>query len=201
MAARQSWCWHNDFQSQAVSRPTMAAMTVDVETEYYEIGKGERAYGVFSPFSWNEEYEGLLFSIGGDGKAYTVILEARPSGDTYQSNLYFARFATRVGFGRVGNFCSVEYFMNRQVQCFQISIDLFYAFESSNLQGIQLIEIIVLNTMQFRIPFSAFRPVKPKDPPLDPFLVHTLRIQFEPRKQVFYFLAWATFSLSLACSL
>jgi hypothetical protein len=148
-----------------------------------------------------DRYEGLLFSIGGDGKAYIVILEAGPSGDTSQSKLYFARFTTRVGFGRVGNFRSVKYFINRQVQCLQISIDLFYAFESSNNQGMQLFEIIVLNTMQFRIPFSAFRPVKPEDPPLDPFLVHTLRIRFEPRKQVCYFLARVTFALSLGCSL
>lgn len=82
-----------------------------------------------------DRYEGLLLSIGGDGKGYIVILEAGPSGDTSQSKLYFARFTTRVGFGR------------------------------------------------FRIPFSAFRPVKPEDPSLDPFLVHTLRIRFEPRKQ------------------
>ncbi|PSS07216.1 NADH:ubiquinone oxidoreductase intermediate-associated protein 30 protein [Actinidia chinensis var. chinensis] len=34
-----------------------------------------------------------------------------------------------------------------------------------------------------RIPFSSFRPVKPDDPPLDPFLVHTLTIRFEPRRQ------------------
>lgn len=82
-----------------------------------------------------DRYEGLLFSIGGDAKGYIVILEAGPSGDTSQSKLYFARFTTRVGFGR------------------------------------------------FRIPFSAFRPVRSEDPPLDPFLVHTLRVRFEPRKQ------------------
>ncbi|KAI8544869.1 hypothetical protein RHMOL_Rhmol08G0328300 [Rhododendron molle] len=34
-----------------------------------------------------------------------------------------------------------------------------------------------------RIPFSSFRPVKADDPPLDPFLVHTLTIRFEPRRQ------------------
>jgi len=33
------------------------------------------------------------------------------------------------------------------------------------------------------VPFSAFRPVNPQDPPLDPFLVHTLTIRFEPKKQ------------------
>jgi uncharacterized glyoxalase superfamily metalloenzyme YdcJ len=34
------------------------------------------------------------------------------------------------------------------------------------------------------VPFSAFRPVKPDDLPLDPFLVHTMTIRFEPRRQV-----------------
>ncbi|KAK9124806.1 hypothetical protein Sjap_014408 [Stephania japonica] len=34
-----------------------------------------------------------------------------------------------------------------------------------------------------RIPFSSFRPVNPDDPPIDPFLVHTLTIRFEPRRQ------------------
>uniref|UniRef100_J3L9G3 NAD(P)-binding domain-containing protein n=2 Tax=Oryza brachyantha TaxID=4533 RepID=J3L9G3_ORYBR len=34
-----------------------------------------------------------------------------------------------------------------------------------------------------RVPFSDFRPVNPQDPPLDPFLVHTLTIRFEPKKQ------------------
>ncbi|XP_057813208.2 protein HIGH CHLOROPHYLL FLUORESCENCE PHENOTYPE 173, chloroplastic isoform X2 [Cryptomeria japonica] len=82
-----------------------------------------------------DRYEGLLFSVGGDGKAYTVILETGPAGDMSQSKLYFTRFATRIGFGR------------------------------------------------YRLPFSAFRPVKPNDPGLDPFLVHTMRIRFEPRKQ------------------
>lgn len=82
-----------------------------------------------------DRYEGLLFSVGGDGKAYTVILETGPAGDMSQSKLYFTRFTTRIGFGR------------------------------------------------YRLPFSAFRPVKPDDPVLDPFLVHTMRIRFEPRKQ------------------
>lgn len=37
---------------------------------------------------------------------------------------------------------------------------------------------------QVRVPFSSFRAVNPEDPPLDPFLVHTLTIRFEPRRQV-----------------
>ncbi|KAK9147186.1 hypothetical protein Sjap_007089 [Stephania japonica] len=35
-----------------------------------------------------------------------------------------------------------------------------------------------------RIPFSSFHPVNPDDPPIDPFLVHTLTIRFEPIRQV-----------------
>lgn len=82
-----------------------------------------------------DRYDGLLLSIGGNGRSYVVILEAGPLADTSQSKLYFARMSTKVGFCRV------------------------------------------------RIPFSSFRPVKPVDPPLDPFLVHTLTIRFEPRRQ------------------
>ncbi|KAK6267798.1 hypothetical protein QUC31_011958 [Theobroma cacao] len=79
--------------------------------------------------------EGLVLSLGGNGRSYVVILEAGPSADTTQSKLYFARINTKVGFCRV------------------------------------------------RVPFSSFRPVKLDDPPLDPFLVHTLTIRFEPRRQ------------------
>ena len=82
-----------------------------------------------------DRYEGLLLSLGGNGRSYVLILEAGPSADTTQSKLYFARISTKIGFCRV------------------------------------------------RVPFSSFRPVKPDDPPLDPFLVHTLTIRFEPRRQ------------------
>ncbi|XP_009773624.1 protein HIGH CHLOROPHYLL FLUORESCENCE PHENOTYPE 173, chloroplastic [Nicotiana sylvestris] len=82
-----------------------------------------------------DRYEGLVFSVGGNGRSYVVILEAGPSADTTQSKLYFARISTKAGFCRV------------------------------------------------RVPFSSFRPVSPDDPPLDPFLVHTLTIRFEPRRQ------------------
>ncbi|KAG6409143.1 hypothetical protein SASPL_132177 [Salvia splendens] len=80
-----------------------------------------------------DRYEGLVFSVGGNGRSYVIILEAGPLADTSQSTMYFARISTKVGFCRV------------------------------------------------RVPFSSFRPVKPEDPPLDPFLVHTLTIRFEPR--------------------
>ncbi|CAI0409930.1 unnamed protein product [Linum tenue] len=82
-----------------------------------------------------DRYEGLVMSVGGNGRPYVLILEAGPSADRSQSKLYFARFSTKAGFCRV------------------------------------------------RVPFSAFRPVKPEDPPLDPFLVHTMTIRFEPRRQ------------------
>ncbi|CAN6573717.1 unnamed protein product [Malus baccata var. baccata] len=82
-----------------------------------------------------DRYEGLVLSVGGNGRSYILILEAGPSADTSQSKLYFSRFNTKAGFCRV------------------------------------------------RVPFSSFRPVKPDDPPLDPFLVHTLTIRFEPRRQ------------------
>ncbi|XP_050225085.1 protein HIGH CHLOROPHYLL FLUORESCENCE PHENOTYPE 173, chloroplastic [Mercurialis annua] len=82
-----------------------------------------------------DRYEGLVLSVGGNGRSYVLILEAGPSADTSQSKLYFSRITTKVGFCRV------------------------------------------------RIPFSSFRAVQPDDPPLDPFLVHTLTIRFEPRRQ------------------
>ncbi|KAK6135443.1 hypothetical protein DH2020_030812 [Rehmannia glutinosa] len=82
-----------------------------------------------------DRYEGLVFSVGGNGRSYVVILEAGPLADTSQSKMYFSRISTKVGFCRV------------------------------------------------RVPFSSFRPVNPEDPPLDPFLVHTLTIRFEPRRQ------------------
>ncbi|KAL9304611.1 hypothetical protein ACSQ67_021874 [Phaseolus vulgaris] len=82
-----------------------------------------------------DRYEGLVLSVGGNGRSYVLILEAGPSADPSQSRLYFSRISTKVGFCRV------------------------------------------------RVPFSSFRPVKPDDPVLDPFLVHTLTIRFEPRRQ------------------
>ncbi|CAM8948546.1 unnamed protein product [Rhodiola kirilowii] len=82
-----------------------------------------------------DRYEGLVLSVGGNGRSYVVILEAGPLADTTQSKLYFTRINTKAGFCRV------------------------------------------------RVPFSSFRPVNPEDPPLDPFLAHTLTIRFEPRRQ------------------
>ncbi|KAJ9139542.1 hypothetical protein P3X46_030271 [Hevea brasiliensis] len=82
-----------------------------------------------------DRYEGLVLSVGGNGRSYVLILEAGPSADTTQSKFYFARISTKVGYCRV------------------------------------------------RVPFSSFRPVKPDDPLLDPFLVHTLTLRFEPRRQ------------------
>lgn len=46
-------------------------------------------------------YEGLVFSVGGNGRSYVIILEAGPLADTSQSKMYFARISTKVGFCRV----------------------------------------------------------------------------------------------------
>ena len=46
-------------------------------------------------------YEGLVLSVGGNGRSYVIILEAGPSADTTQSKMYFARISTKVGFCRV----------------------------------------------------------------------------------------------------
>ncbi|KAL2932973.1 Uncharacterized protein RDABS01_016092 [Bienertia sinuspersici] len=82
-----------------------------------------------------DRYEGLVLSVGGNGRSYVVILETGPLADSAQTTMYFARINTKAGFCRV------------------------------------------------RVPFSTFRPVNPNDPPLDPFLAHTLTIRFEPRRQ------------------
>lgn len=54
-------------------------------------------------------YEGLVLSVGGNGRSYAVILEAGPSADTTQSKMYFARISTKVGFCRVSIISSVVY--------------------------------------------------------------------------------------------
>lgn len=46
-------------------------------------------------------YEGLVLSVGGNGRSYVLILEAGPSADTTKSKLYFTRISTKVGFCRV----------------------------------------------------------------------------------------------------
>ncbi|KAA3489410.1 CIA30 domain-containing protein/NAD_binding_10 domain-containing protein [Gossypium australe] len=126
---------------------------MDAKFEYTETGQAVFSGYVFTRGGYVElskklslplgstldRYEGLVLSVGGNGRSYVVILEAGPSADTTQSKLYFARINTKIGFCRV------------------------------------------------RVPFSSFRPVKPDDPPLDPFLVHTLTIRFEPRRQFYDF--------------
>ncbi|GAB2210333.1 hypothetical protein Droror1_Dr00015597 [Drosera rotundifolia] len=82
-----------------------------------------------------DRYEGLVLSVGGNGRSYSLILKAGPAANRSQSKLYYVRFNTKVGYCRI------------------------------------------------RIPFSAFRPVNASDPPLDPFLVHTLTIRFEPKRR------------------
>lgn len=46
-------------------------------------------------------YEGLVLSVCGDGKAYSLILEACSMDDPSHKIVYFARFATRLGYSRV----------------------------------------------------------------------------------------------------
>uniref|UniRef100_A0A453SKQ6 NAD(P)-binding domain-containing protein n=1 Tax=Aegilops tauschii subsp. strangulata TaxID=200361 RepID=A0A453SKQ6_AEGTS len=48
-----------------------------------------------------DRYDGLLLSVGGNGRSYVVILETGPLADTSQSKKYFARMTTKVGFCRV----------------------------------------------------------------------------------------------------
>lgn len=81
-----------------------------------------------------------------------------------QSKQYFARISTKAGFCRVWKASSV----------LLISLTPFPLFFCLKLWFLG----------QVRVPFSAFRPVNPEDPPLDPFLVHTLTIRFEPKRQV-----------------
>lgn len=52
-------------------------------------------------FICHDRYEGLVLSVGGNGRSYVLILEAGPSADPSQSRLYFARISTKVGFCRV----------------------------------------------------------------------------------------------------
>ncbi|CAN6220164.1 unnamed protein product [Urochloa humidicola] len=47
-----------------------------------------------------DRYDGLIFSVGGNGRSYVVILETGPLADTSQSKKYFARMTTKVGFCR-----------------------------------------------------------------------------------------------------
>nr|GFB29445.1 high chlorophyll fluorescence phenotype 173 [Tanacetum cinerariifolium] len=53
---------------------------------------------------------------------------------------------------------------------------------SHNIQYISRISTKV-RFCRVRVPLSSFRPVNPADPPLDPFLIHTFTIRFEPRRQ------------------
>ncbi|XLR00027.1 hypothetical protein S83_066225, partial [Arachis hypogaea] len=48
-----------------------------------------------------QKYEGLVLSVGGNGRSYVLILEAGPLADPSQSKLYFARISTKVGFCRM----------------------------------------------------------------------------------------------------
>ncbi|KAK1289318.1 Uncharacterized protein QJS10_CPB18g00005 [Acorus calamus] len=111
-------------------------------------GYVELSKKLFLPLGFTlDRYDGLVLSVGGNGRSFVLILEAGPLADMAQSKMYFARINTKVGYCRV------------------------------------------------RVPFSSFRPVKPEDPPLDPFLVHTLTIRFEPRRQIIQTVLTTPFNL------
>lgn len=59
--------------------------------------------GDISILSFMDRYDGLLLSVGGNGRSYVVILETGPLADTSQSKKYFARMTTKVGFCRVSS--------------------------------------------------------------------------------------------------
>jgi len=50
-----------------------------------------------------DRYDGLIFSVGGNGRSYVVILETGRLADTSQSKKYFARMNMKVGFCRVSS--------------------------------------------------------------------------------------------------
>ena len=51
-------------------------------------------------------YEGLVLSVCGDGKAYTLLLETDPSEDDPEPRQYFIRFQTKTGYSRVSDLAS-----------------------------------------------------------------------------------------------
>lgn len=46
-------------------------------------------------------YDGLVLSVCGDGKTYTLLLEAGAADGSSPSKSYFSRFSTRLGYSRV----------------------------------------------------------------------------------------------------
>ncbi|CAA2975541.1 Hypothetical predicted protein [Olea europaea subsp. europaea] len=132
-----------------------------------------------------DRYEGLVFSVGGNGRSYVVILETGPSADTSQSTMYFARISTKIGFCRVSLLTLSKGKQNSGATkiSFYMFICTIFVLITFSLQIKNMHVLIPPFLYQVRVPFSSFRPVKPDDPPLDPFLVHTLTIRFEPRRQ------------------
>lgn len=62
-----------------------------------------------------DRYEGLVLSVGGNGRSYVLILAAGPSADTTQSKLYFARISTKIGFCRVISIKLLNLFVDMRV--------------------------------------------------------------------------------------
>ncbi|RYR67101.1 hypothetical protein Ahy_A03g013355 isoform E [Arachis hypogaea] len=97
----------------AISRETHEAITIAMNRLGGKSNSGEGGYvftrGGFVELSKKlslplgstlDKYEGLVFSVGGNGRSYVLILEAGPLADPSQSKLYFARISTKVGFCR-----------------------------------------------------------------------------------------------------
>ena len=75
--------------------------------------------------SFLHRYDGLILSVGGNGRSYVAILETGPLAGTSQSKLYFARMTTKVGFCRVSSVCNN----------FKILADFTACWQSKNIES------------------------------------------------------------------
>lgn len=96
----------NDFHTPLIKYCWMLALLLAFHIRvrlmlHFFVAPTTNAYGASIIISSVVRYEGLVLSVGGNGRSYVLILEAGPSADTTQSKLYFARFSTKVGFCRV----------------------------------------------------------------------------------------------------
>ena len=62
--------------------------------------------GVMPIMSFLHRYDGLILSVGGNGRSYVVILETGPLAGTSQSKLYFAWMTTKVSFCQLSSMCN-----------------------------------------------------------------------------------------------
>lgn len=78
----------------------------------------------FMPVKWPldvplNRYEGLVLSVCGDGKTYTLLLETDPSEDDPEPRQYFTRFQTKMGFSRVSGLAPSFNFWSTHI-CFWV---------------------------------------------------------------------------------